>query len=386
MEASQRSIRFLLLSQLQDIMFNPARREPLEFTCEDPEISLSIRSDSISDDSHWSGFDNLVCKVTCELPANSCLVEFVQGLESRRYIDVPGAPLKLPVCSEGVEYIISSGNILEGTPIFAEHCPSELREICSQARKRLEEQLERFLRLLRWSQNIDAPHFIFEWEPSLYFCVTGPEYILVPQVREASQAGRSPRGIRWSNDKDSAIRNLWSNLEISEPLAHELLREAVQLYRSAPRSSLIMISTAIEIGVKDHISRLQPITSWLLEKMPSPPIHKVLRDYLSLIHDGHPAIKDWNALKPLWKTCQKIAEDRNVLAHAGINPNNETLIAYMSTAHDVLYILDVLDGHIWARDFVGKEIRDSQGWPEPEQHDVLFRISTSSPLDSPDTI
>jgi hypothetical protein len=362
-------------------MFNPARREPLEFICEDPEISLSIKSDS----THSSGFYNLVCKVTCELPADSHLVEFVQGLESGQYVSVSGAPLRLPVYSKGIEYINSSGHILEGTSIFAEHCPLELQEICSQARKRLEEQQERFLRLLRWSQNIDAPHFTFTWEPSLCFCVTGPEYILVPQVREASQAGRPPRGIRWSNDKDSAIRNLWSNLEISEPVAHELLREAVHLYRSAPRSSLIMTSTAIEIGVKDHISRLKPITRWLLEKMPSPPIHKVLRDYLSLIHDGHPAIKDWNALKPLWKTCQKIAEDRNVLAHAGINPNNEILIAYISTAHDVLYILDVLEGHTWARDFVGKEIRDSQGWPEPEESELFFEVWTSSPLDSPDT-
>jgi hypothetical protein len=386
METPQRSIRFLLYSQLQDIMFNPARKEPLEFTCEDPEINLSIRSEPIGNDLH-SGFRNLVCKVTCELPADSDLVEFVQGLENGRYIAVPGAPLRLPVYSKGVEYIDSSGNILAGTPIFAEHCPPSLQELCSQVRTRLEERQERFLRMLCWRQNIDAPHSIFESAPSLHFCVTGSKYMLIPQVGEESRMRRSPRGIRWSDDKDSAVRSLWSDLNISEPLAHELLREAIHLYQSAPRSSLIMTATAIEIGVKKHISRVQPITSWLLEKMPSPPVHKVLRDYLHSIHEGSSAIKDWNALKHLWKKCEEIAMCRNALAHnTGANPDNDILISSMSTAHDVLYILDVLEGHTWARDFVEKKIRDSQGWPEPEQHDFLVKVSTSSPLDSPDNI
>jgi hypothetical protein len=384
MTASPTVIRFLLVSHLHGIMFNPARKEALQFTSKNPEVRISIESES-QDNELLSGFCNLVCKVRCELPADSNLVMFVQGLENGCYVDVPEVPLRLPVCKDGVEYIDASGRIQEGILVHLNHYPLALQDLCGQARKQLQEKLERFIRLIRWRQNIDAPHLIAEWSPSLYFCVDGPQHIVVPEPNPQSPSQtRSPKGIKWAEKNESSVRDLWISPNATEPLGHELLREAVALYGSAPRSSLIMTSTALEVGVKDHISRSEPVTSWLLLKMPSPPIFNLLRDYLPSIHKENPSIQDWKALKPLWTMCQKIAEARNQLVHSGKNPDNDALTGYICAVHDVLYILDVLDGHDWASDFVSSCIREQQGWPDPSEPEITIMLQSISPLDSPD--
>jgi hypothetical protein len=387
MTASHSVIRFLLISDLHNVIFSPIRKDALLFKCQDPDVHISIESKFKGDD-NYSGYDNLVCRVKCELPVDLNLAKFVQGLEAGYYIDVPGVPLRVPVCKDGEECIDASGQIQEGILVHLEHYPPALQDLCAQARKQLQEALERFIRLIRWKQNIDAPHSIIgEWSPSLYFCVDGPKYIVVTEPRNYWY-GRPPRGIQWSSEHEAAIIDVWSIPNFKEPLGHELLREAAELCRSAPRSSLIMTSTALEVGVKNHISRVKPDTSWLLEKMPSPPIFRLLGDYLPSIHKANSSIKDWGALKHLWKTCQKIAEDRNQLVHSGQNPESNTLTGYINAVHDVLYILDVLDGHDWARNFVSQEVRAKQDWPDDPtpMANVTIISRATSPLDSPDPI
>ncbi|RZK26823.1 MAG: hypothetical protein EOO43_01670 [Flavobacterium sp.] len=42
---------------------------------------------------------------------------------------------------------------------------------------------------------------------------------------------------------------------------------------------------------------------------------------------------------------------------------------------DFLYILDVLDGHEWAKSLVSFKLRKSFGWPEPKDQRINITIS-----------
>lgn len=56
-----------------------------------------------------------------------------------------------------------------------------------------------------------------------------------------------------------------------EPVAHQLLREAMDVRNSNRRSSLVIGVAALEVGVKNTISELLPGAEWLVTNMPSPP-------------------------------------------------------------------------------------------------------------------
>ena len=126
-----------------------------------------------------------------------------------------------------------------------------------------------------------------------------------------------------------------------------------------------MAATAVETGVKDHIGRLRPHTEWILANMPSPPIAKLLRKYLPQIHGGTPIFSNWDSLKPLWNACVKLAEDRNTTAHSGCAVDDAVLRTHIRTAADILYVLDALAGHEWARERVSPNLRAALGWPDP---------------------
>jgi hypothetical protein len=160
-----------------------------------------------------------------------------------------------------------------------------------------------------------------------------------------------------------------------EPLAHELLREAAVALAGSPRSALLLTATALETGVKAHAAKLVPHAGWLLSEMPSPPIYKMWKDYLPNIH-ASTGLVDWAKLKSLSKAAQKLAQYRNALTHAGKMPE-EALAALpdlMNSVSDMLYVLDVLEGHQWAKECVGHKTRTLLGWPNPRRKRYLVQV------------
>ena len=126
-----------------------------------------------------------------------------------------------------------------------------------------------------------------------------------------------------------------------------------------------------------HAAKLVPDARWLLSEMPSPPIHMILRKYLPNLHATRgTGLADWAKLKPLFNDAQKVADYRNDLTHIGKMPA-EVLAALpelMNSVSDLLYVLDVLEGHDWAKECVGYKTRGLLGWPKPrrERHFVTM--------------
>ena len=65
----------------------------------------------------------------------------------------------------------------------------------------------------------------------------------------------------------------------TEPLCHELYREAWEERQKNPRNAVVFGIAAAEVSFKQCVSALAPDTRWLLENVPSPPLTKMLSEY-----------------------------------------------------------------------------------------------------------
>ena len=141
-----------------------------------------------------------------------------------------------------------------------------------------------------------------------------------------------------------------------EPLGRQLLREAWELRERSPRGALILAIAGAEVGVKGYVARLMPDASWLLENLPSPPLYKMLRDYLPAL-----PVAIWFTDRTrqlpddLLREIRTGVELRNKIVHKGSDVPSETLDRVLRAVSDVLWVLDVCQGAEWAARFIRAE-------------------------------
>jgi hypothetical protein len=240
----------------------------------------------------------------------------------------------------------------------------------------LTKSAERFIRLLRWQQNLDGPHWVFDGNPALYWNLEGGSYRIVGfRVQEGVVNG--PAGIEWKDEDRADLESVWQDVAAEESIAHELLREARALQHNSPRSAFLIATAAMEVGVKAYIAYVSPDTSWLLSELPSPPIPKILRSYIPEIERKRGnALEFWDKLRPLFRRVEGHATTRNKLVHTGaiaIDPKD--LTSYLQDVSDLLYLFDVMRGYEWGKHNLSSTMRVALGWPPSRRKRfiVLFR-------------
>jgi len=166
---------------------------------------------------------------------------------------------------------------------------------------------------------------------------------------------------QWDEQDRVALSQLWKKKKAEEPIAHELLREANHLAEDTPLSALLIAASALEVGAKSYVSALVPAAEWLVENLPAPPTYKILKDYISQLPTR--VAVDWSKLKKLFTTAKELAEERNKVTHStGHVPSKEKLQTFLNCVSELLYIIDVSQGHEWAKDHVTKATRGMLGW------------------------
>lgn len=150
---------------------------------------------------------------------------------------------------------------------------------------------------------------------------------------------------------------------IDEPLAYELIREAWAHRAANPRAALITAITALEIAVKQFIATRVPAADWLVENVPTPDVMKLMREYLPTLDPPPGGRRDAERFRELpdqlWRLLLKRRNQRNNVIHkpaayesAGrpdlqpITP--ERAEGAVLAVREVLYRLDLADGHAWA--------------------------------------
>lgn len=360
-------VHFLLIGDLAEISFNPALPEGLQFA--DPSSGVKILVTAGSD-----AFRPLTCKAYMSLPTSARAYKFIASLLEQKFEAYAGMPITLPHSRGEQTLIDANGVIAEGFGVPFEFYPPEVQSLCDTAREQLLKTSERLVRLIRWQQNLDGPHWLFTHNPPLYWKIGGDDYWIV-RFRRQQITANSPAGIEWKEADQADLAIVWNDVSAEEGLAHELLREAKVLEGSSPRSAFLIATTALEVGVKAYVAHVSPDTTWLLAELPSPPIHKILRAYIPELQkrQGRP-LGYWEKLKPLFNRVAEHAVTRNRLVHAGtIEIKPEVLSEYLRDISDLLYLFDILRGHEWAKHNLSHSLLTVLGWPPSRRTRFIVR-------------
>lgn len=149
----------------------------------------------------------------------------------------------------------------------------------------------------------------------------------------------------------------------SEPLSHELLREAYGIISFYPRSALLIAVSAAEAATKRCIIYFRNETQWLIENTASPDIITLYRDYIhgTLIKDDKSQsinLPNNTILNPL----RKIIHMRNKLAHGGTcSINEDELVKKLHVISNLLWVIDLHMGYEWASKHIDSEVKKEMG-------------------------
>lgn len=372
---------FLLVAQVKGMMFNPAKADGLTFHLDqEPRVDLTLKP-SEADDDPFGFRRGLTCRATTNVAVSESQRDFVSSIIAGRFVPYAGMPIALPYTERGMVQIDAFGMLREGFGMPFELYPPDLQRVCDTARDNLRANMARFIRLLRWYQDIGGPYQPFDFEPTLYWKTDGELYYAVG-MKSREQTARGSAGIVWNDESSDEIGALWSQAGCDEPLAHELLREANDVAQTSPRSALLIATSALETGVKNHFHRLAPQTPWLHTTRP-PPVHSVLRGQIPRLHRfDDDQRRRWRNLRALFDLLEQFDDCRDEVAHSGVmTKESEDVNAYLDAVTDVLYILDALSGHEWAKGHLSHQTRQNLGWPGGRYKRFIVRVLPRWPVE-----
>lgn len=229
--------------------------------------------------------------------------------------------------------------------------PPSLQELLVSAERKLGQAAARTYRLLRWFLALTGQHnpfhvWSYSWSPdgslwqdlplkmplgvAMSVPTLSPSRVLVEEIEKALEGGRD------------------------EPIAHELLREAIHQVEQNPRSALIVGIAAAEIGFKEFVSRRAPVAAWLVTEAPSPSLLQMLTEFLPDLLGQlqmKPLLqfvkgrdkKGYN--DPVLRELQRGVTMRNQLAHKPKPaPDSEDVKPILDAVGDLLGMLDYYSG------------------------------------------
>ena len=248
-------------------------------------------------------------------------------------------------------------------PMFRE-LPGSLQEFSRTVSSMLSSAAVRAYEIIRWRFDIAGwprPYSSrgIEWSDN------GTEWHPFPtnlQVRIGSARAGTPLG---QERVDEVNRLLGRGAE--EPLAHYILREARASLGRHNVSALVMAMSAAEVGLKQLVSRLVPGAGWLVENVPSPPLVRMLIEYLPQL----PLVNADAALAPPAKSIldalRKGVTMRNSATHIGTRHVDIDEVEHVVDAvSDLLWLFDYYGGEEWAQQYLSESVQAELGLREPD--------------------
>lgn len=369
-------IYFLFEMNIDSIFFNPHRPEGLSFTLDDLSWFL-LKPSKPDEDSHGS-WHGLTCQIIAKYEVPQEQYDFIINYIRDKRVTTISSAITLPLYSNVYPnkcVIDENGYCQKGFTLKRFMCPDDIQELINSAETELYNKMNDLLGLIVWSQGI---HVNASFDKGTLFWGENDKdkFFLVPMnLNQQEFSVFLSEDITWEEQDRKVLSESWEkNLRI--PLSHILAREATVLIEYHPRSAILMLVSALETGIKTHISKLSPDTEWLLENLPSPPIDKIFKNYIPLLYAkcGR-AIEFQQELKSLTKQIKEIIEVRNKIAHTGKLPENiGNIYQMLQSVFDILYLLDLLDGNQWAKELVSSELMQRLSWDSTKEKIYVSEI------------
>jgi hypothetical protein len=239
--------------------------------------------------------------------------------------------------------------------------PQAMTSFIDQIRKDLVRAIERSCLVLRWRYSLSGPH-----DP-LRPIGPGPEWSLDGSTWHPLPADSDLRFYAVPDVYPTATvaSQVQAMLDTGkdEPIAHQVFREAWDNRFSNRRSALVIAVAALEVGINVLVGHLAPSAQWLIANLPSPPIRRLLAEYLpSLETSATIGGKVLPPPKSVLDLIDRAIATRNRVAHAtGEEVGHDTLEEMLIAIRDVLWMLDYYGGATWALSHVSPLTRTGLG-------------------------
>jgi hypothetical protein len=336
---------FMLSQDAQDIYVN--RYDLLPTTiCRSEKLTFQFKSKSpVNGDGQR---EKLVLDTIIEKRVNKKLAEMFDRFELG-FVPLDNPPqISLPYDGNGTgtatvdangKITMSHGNVLG---IF----PQPFKDIHNQVSSELKQASDNLIRAIRWRQSCDGQHEPlaasgFTWSRD------GEKWNSMPMV-----GGMTVRTHKLMHLHGNALTEIQQLLDrnLSEPLSHEMLREAAEIANRAPRSALLLAIAALETGVKSYISFIVPHSEIVLSSVQSPPIEKLINEVIPKLHKALNIQADFFPLEKYEADMVKIMISiRNRIVHGAEDAKRWIDIAsFIGLIRRILYQFDALRGELWA--------------------------------------
>jgi hypothetical protein len=258
-----------------------------------------------------------------------------------------------------LQHLNPDGGLKAGHVVPLNALPESFQSFGRQVATNLNDLALRTILTLRWRQDIPGPHSPVsvvdtDWSRD------GRHWHPMPATYAAYV--EMLRYYRVRDETTDEVVNLVST-GVSEPLAHQLWREAWSERGRNSRSAVVLGVAAAEVGFKACAGDLVPRARWLVEAVPAPPLVKMLREYLPQL-PARASCADTPLTIPatLLKTLERGIAVRNRIAHVGqAQIRRESVEDILLCVKDVLWILDFYAGFAWALEHVRTETRSAMG-------------------------
>lgn len=324
---------------VEDLFLTPETKDT-QFNCgEKNQLVVILRPPTKDDLNNGYKEQNAFCSVIRQQEPNTKVKGMFQCLSNNQMPEGSNYP-------ESAGYIASDGKIKTNYNVHLRYMPEPFQSFYKQIYFDMYKCLTDTIKLIRWRSNIRGSHNPFS-SGIFYWSFDGQQwYQSISSIKVSIDA---VSGFTPSESYVEEIVGLKRD-NIAEPLSHEIYREAWGQRHGNPRSALVIGLSALEIGFKHCSIALLPYTQWIIENAQSPPIVKMLEEYLPQL----PAIYkfDGKVLSPPDEaiSCfKKAIQIRNLLVHTGNTTLEyeflEKLLPYIK---DTLWMFDYYCGFEWA--------------------------------------
>lgn len=294
------------------------------------DVLLSFRYPTQSEIKDGYKKTDTACTVSSTRNVNSGIGAMFDSLQRRR---IPEGS------SEGWEYCLDEDRrIRPGVIIDTRILPPQMREFVRQIGLEFSDAVRRAVGLLRWYGGISGPHSpIRRRLGGILWSLDGRSWEVISSYNPVASLE-----LRYAPEQrhfDEVQKLL--NKGVTEPFCHQLFREAWEQRHTNRRSALLLGIASAEVGFKEFVAVVVPSAEWLVENIPSPPLVKMLEEYLPILSRsagaGSPPIPSRDVLGLLRDGVQL----RNKVAHYSSREiDSKKLLDILYAVLDVLILLD----------------------------------------------
>lgn len=324
------------------------RKSPITYTYGGPHsIKVLLKQVSKKNSPDRKSDDVSVCKAWGDFKSSPKIKQYFISISNNKL------PNEMIENAEVLDYLKNTAKTVER--IHIDYFPQSFKDFIRNIGAELRNIIKRTVDIFMWRCGIPEGHNPL-FNGGMSFSLDGKKWDMIPpgikiDVR-ATSIPPYPKCI-------SLIIKKLINSSYDQPLGHQLLREAQFIRNTSPRISIVVAISALEVAVKECISKLNPNSNWLVENLPSPDIRKLINDYMPKLLCKTAFEKVLPLPKPLDDIIRKGVEIRNKVAHLGRQaPSSETTDEIFSSVQDLIWLLDFFAGHEWALRYVSKNTID----------------------------